>query len=469
MACVSSRKNKGGVVYDIQFYIGDGKQKLCGYKTKRQAERAGDKVDGLVRSKAKGVEIPDDVKEWLAGISDKQYAKLESLGLVPVRVKPGTVKELVEMFTNDKTAKPQTIKNRQTAGRHIYDFFGADTPVTSITPAQAVDFDREMRERLAKATWGREVKTVKQFFNRAVELEWIKGNPFGKLKGSNATNKTRFYFITMEETQRILNACPNAEMRLIFSLARFGGLRIPSELQFMEWSDIDIDGDRFILRVPKATSKKNQEAGRLETRPVPMFPELRKAFREYWESLPDGAGNKVFPNLPNGQALTSRFSKILNRAGVAKWEKFFQNMRSTRDTELRRKCPEQDVNLWLGHTKEVALNHYMQTTDSLFSEVSQEGFFNDGCNYGDTGSGKTAKKAGLSPENTESNPPEKMGIIMGTLLQKMGINMGMRCSEVNGSKDGLNPQNRALTQEKEKSLHLLQAQIIPSGGVEPPY
>ncbi|MBR0191103.1 MAG: site-specific integrase, partial [Thermoguttaceae bacterium] len=216
-----------------------------------------------------------------------------------------------------------------------------------------------MKERLARTTWGREVKTVKQFFNRAVEMGWIKTNPFAKLKGSNVANKTRFYFVTLQEARQILDACPNAEMRLIFSLARFAGLRIPSELKFMEWSDISLSGDRFIVRIPKATNRKAQEAG---------------------------------------QALTSRFAKILKRAGIAKWPKFFQNMRSTRDTELRRKYPEQDVNLWLGHTKEVALNHYMQTTDSLFSEASKGEISGMGTNPGV----KIWQKVQFIPENTGS-------------------------------------------------------------------
>lgn len=462
MACVSSLKNKSGTVFDVQFYIGSEKKKMCGYKTKRQTERARDKLDSLVRSRTRGADLPQDVVDWLAGLDDKFYTKLVSLGLADVRIKAGTIKDLVELFTQDKTVKPQTLKNRQMTANHLFQFFGKATSVASITSEQVIKFDLAMKERLARTTWGREVKTVKQFFNRAVEMGWIKTNPFAKLKGSNVGNKTRFYFVSLQEAERILDACPNAEMRLIFSLARFAGLRIPSELKFMDWSDINLNGDRFIVRVPKATNRKAQEAGQFETRPVPMFPELRKAFQEYRDTLPEGTTGKVFPNCLNGQALTSRFAKILKRAGVAQWPKFFQNMRSTRDTELRRKYPEQDVNLWLGHTKEVPLYHYMQMTDSLFSEASKGEISGMGTNPGV----KIWQKVQFIPENTGSTPSEKMGTILGTFIKKMGMIMGTKCYEVKRSDIGLSPQNTALNQEKEKDLILLQVQKIPLGAPE---
>lgn len=256
MACVSSRKNKSGTVFDVQFYIGSEKKKMCGYKTKRQTERAGDKLDSLVRSRTRGADLPQDVVDWLTGLDDKFYAKLVGLGLADVRIKAGTIKDLVELFTQDKTVKPQTIKNRRMTANHIFQFFGEETAVAAITAEQVIKFDLAMKERLARTTWGREVKTVKQFFNRAVEMGWIKTNPFAKLKGSNVANKTRFYFVTLQEARQILDACPNAEMRLIFCLARFAGLRIPSELKYMEWSDINLNGDRFVVRVPMRLTKK---------------------------------------------------------------------------------------------------------------------------------------------------------------------------------------------------------------------
>ncbi len=464
MACIAIRKLKNGVVYDVQFYHGNRKYKICGFTNKRQAERTGEKIDLIVRSQ--GGSFPAEVLEWLEKLDDRNYNKLVKTGIIAPRVKPGTLKELVEMFTTDKTVKQTTINNRKTVGKHLFAFFGESTPVASINQEQAIKFDLAMKERLAPASWGREVKEVKRFFARAVDMEWIKNNPFGKLKGNNSTNKSRFYYVTPEESEKILGACSSAELRLVFCLARYGGLRIPSELKFMKWSDIDvINGDRFIIRVPKATSKKDQESGNFATRPVPLFPELRKAFREYWESLRVGAPDLIFPKCPTGQAFKHRFERIFDSIGLPMWGKFFQNMRSTRDTELRKvfHYPEQDVNLWIGHTKKVALNHYMQTSENLFLEASQKATPMESQNMGRP----EILQTDSLPENPDMNPAQKMGQNMGISTPKMGQNMGMNCVVVIGSKDGETRKIRALNADKEKTLNLIQGQELRLAGIEP--
>ncbi len=464
MACIAIRKLKNGVVYDVQFYHGNRKYKICGFTNKRQAERTGEKIDLIVRSQ--GGSFPAEVLEWLEKLDDRNYNKLVKTGIIAPRVKPGTLKELVEMFTTDKTVKQTTINNRKTVGKHLFAFFGESTPVASINQEQAIKFDLAMKERLAPASWGREVKEVKRFFARAVDMEWIKNNPFGKLKGNNSTNKSRFYYVTPEESEKILGACSSAKLRLVFCLARYGGLRIPSELKFIKWSDIDvINGDRFIIRVPKATSKKDQESGNFATRPVPLFPELRKAFREYWESLRVGAPDLIFPKCPTGQAFKHRFERIFDSIGLPMWGKFFQNMRSTRDTELRKvfHYPEQDVNLWIGHTKKVALNHYMQTSENLFLEASQKATPIESQNMGRP----EILQTDSLPENPDMNPAQKMGQNMGISTPKMGQNMGMNCVVVIGSKGGETRKIRALNADKEKTLNLIQGQELRPAGIEP--
>jgi integrase len=62
--------------------------------------------------------------------------------------------------------------------------------------------------------------------------------------------------VTREEAQKVLDACPNAEWRLIFALTHFGGLRIPSELMQLRWGDIDWERGRMTVRSPKTADGK---------------------------------------------------------------------------------------------------------------------------------------------------------------------------------------------------------------------
>ena len=352
------------------------KRTFYGFTNRRQAERFGDRFDALVASRRSGLKDLAS-PEWLAALAREdppRYDKLASWGLAEERIRTATLGELTALFTSDSSVKPRTRSYRRTVCGHLLAFFGEARELSTLTEADADAFTAHRQAVSAPTSWGREVKAVKQLFRLAIHNRWLDRTPFEHLKGSSKVNASRQYFVSLDDSQRILEACPNAEMRLIFSLPRFGGLRIPSELQFMEWNDIDLTGDRFTVKIPKKTGKLEQERGEFTTRAVPMFPELRKAFTEYFEALPDGAPARLFP-VVNGQALKNRFLKILHRAGVPVWPKFFQNMRSTRETELLDRYPIQDVTAWIGNTPEVARRHYLQIRPEIFVQASSASTF----------------------------------------------------------------------------------------------
>ncbi len=62
--------------------------------------------------------------------------------------------------------------------------------------------------------------------------------------------------------------------------------------------------------------------------------------------------------------------KIVKRAGIAPWPKLFQNMRSTRQTELSEQFPSHVVCAWMGNSERVAKEHYLQVTDDHFAAAS---------------------------------------------------------------------------------------------------
>jgi integrase len=97
-------------------------------------------------------------------------------------------------------------------------------------------------------------------------------------------------------------------------------------------------------------------------RTVPIFKALYPFFREAFEAAPEGI-DRVYPEFTDKKSLGSFITKTATRAGIVLWEKPFQNMRSTRATELINEgYPAHMVNAWLGHTEAVAMAHYRQTT-----------------------------------------------------------------------------------------------------------
>ena len=90
--------------------------------------------------------------------------------------------------------------------------------------------------------------------------------------------------------------------------------------------------------------------------------------------------------------LRTQLERILGRAGLKPWPKLFQNLRSTRETELCESFPEHVVTAWIGNTRKVARDHYLQIRDEDFERAASgpEGAQNP-AQSGTVGSGKEGK------------------------------------------------------------------------------
>jgi len=131
---------------------------------------------------------------------------------------------------------------------------------------------------LEKNTVNDRCKKAKQFFNVANEYELIGKNPFAKLPGSVKANREKFYFVTCEETERLLDTAPDMEWRLLLALCRYGGLRSPSETMIIRWQNVNW---QMVVFSPKTEHHEGRES-----RIVPIFPELRPYLEEAWDNAP---------------------------------------------------------------------------------------------------------------------------------------------------------------------------------------
>ena len=392
MASVSKRKSPvtGKVLgFTLQFYDHRSiSRKLYCFSKKSSAIVFGEQIDALV-SCLKNHEDPNiQLVRWLNTIPIDAYDKLAKWGLVEVSSRPRTLSELIRIFTEGEMAKglkPGTIRNRAQVGRQLIAFFGADMMIRDITEEDAARYDDLHRGREASATWGHNLGMVKNFFNYAVKMEWLRRNPFENFRAQSAPNSNLRVYVTNEVITKVLAHCASSQERLILCLGRYGGLRLPSEIQFMEWGDIDFEHNQFLVKTPKKENAQNQKRGFFSekaTRIVPMFPELRKAFLEYYEDFPENGPARLFslseelpPHLRIGtdrKSLFLRFQKAMRLAGVQQWGKFFQNMRSTRETELHNMGYNlKDVCDIIGNTPEVAMRHYLQSTSDLMKKASE--------------------------------------------------------------------------------------------------
>ena len=75
----------------------------------------------------------------------------------------------------------------------------------------------EMGENTVRRHCGR----AKQFFNAACKRDLVAKNPFSCIVSKVKGNPSRFYYLTLDDAAKILEACPDLEWRLIFALSAF--------------------------------------------------------------------------------------------------------------------------------------------------------------------------------------------------------------------------------------------------------
>ena len=367
MASISKQPNGRRT---IQFVGGDGKRRSIrlGKCSQRLAESVQVKVEHLVASQLTSGALDGETARWVADLDDQLADKLAAVGLIPRRER-ATLKAFLDSYIEGRTdVKFRTKWKYQTTRQNLLDFFGNDKPLRAITPGDADDWRLRLAKRgLAENTVRKHTSIAKQFFHAAKRKRIIEENPFAGLKSAVQANPSRFYFVTHEEAQQVLEACPDAQWRLLFALSRFGGLRCPSEHLALHWGDVDWERNRMTIRSPKT---EHHPGG--ESRTVPLFPELRPHLEATFDEAEPGTEYVITRYRDSNVNLRTQLLRIMQRAGVKVWPKLFQNLRSSRETELAQRFPMHVVCTWIGNSEPVAAKHYLQVTDEHYEQAVGE-------------------------------------------------------------------------------------------------
>lgn len=355
----------------ILFVDQDGKRKpiRLGKLPMKATEVIKIRVENLVAAKIGGGGWDADTARWVAALGDDLAGKLAAVGLIPKRSR-SNVGTFVKSYVEDRKAdtKPRTHWKLKQAGELLTEFLGAETRLQDVAPSQADDYRRWLAPKMGDNSARRILGRAKQFLRAAVRARLITENPFGDLKGlAVQANRARDFNVTPEMAEKVNEACPDGQWRLLFALARWGGLRVPSEPLAITWNDIDWARDRF-----RVSSIKTEHHDGHSERWVPIFPELLPHLREAWEASEKGNGFVITRYRDDNANLRTQFNRIIKRAGLEPWPKLFQNLRATRETELAETYPLHVVCAWLGHSPKVALRHYTQTTDEHFAKAARK-------------------------------------------------------------------------------------------------
>ena len=258
----------------IQFFDAAGSRKTLalGKASQKQAEFIKTKVEALAAACITGHAPDDEVSRWLAKRDTVMLSKLAAVGLIPKR-EAATLGGFLDTYVKSRIdVKPATQEIWGQVTRNLREHFGEGRPLRSITAGDAEGFKLYLiSQKLAPTTVHKRLQFARQFFHAARKHRLIEENPFAEVRSNPGNETDRQRFVTREETAKLLEACPNRDWRLITLLARYGGLRCPSEVLSLRLDDIDWAGDKVTVTSPKTEHHPGKD-----TRVIPLFPELRQ-------------------------------------------------------------------------------------------------------------------------------------------------------------------------------------------------
>ena len=360
MASISSDSNGNRT---IQFIGTDGKRRSIRLGKIHMADARDFKrnIEAIHVAGLQGKPLQREQAEWLSRLEDVLYKRIVAVGLAEPRAPklPVQLGAFLDSYIAGRTdVKERTTWNLEIVARRMKEHFGGTRTLESVTPADADAFAIWLKGKYAEATAARSITRARQFFAAAIRARLIFENPFATVKPGKMSNPDRAAFISREVIAKVSEACPSAEWRLIVALARFAGLRCPSEFYTLDWADVLWEQERIVIKETKT-----------KARVIPLFPELRGPLSECFEHAKDGALRVIVNQSIDGAGLRKGLRGIIHKAGLAPWPKLFHNLRASRQTELEADFPTHVVCAWLGNSKQVAEEHYLQVRDEDFARA----------------------------------------------------------------------------------------------------
>lgn len=372
----SVSKDESG--WRVRFFDGSGIRKTIrlGKLSKSTATSICVHVDELSIAKTTGQPIARQTALWLSDIEPWLYKKLVRVGLVEDLAFPGLKQFLDDYIARGRTSarKPAaagTLKKWKAAANRIIDFFGETENLRAIREADVEKFrrwleDQPVKDRtLAENTIRSVISVAKMFFHAAQRQGYITSNPFSREASNTRENRERSFYVKPDLARTVINACPNAQWRLLVALWRFAGLR-KTEVFHLRWSGVLWDSGKMLVRSPKTQHHQGREQ-----RFVPIgdiYQWLREAFEQA-----NNTDRVITQYTDTNTNLDKPFKKILTDAGVIPWPKLFQNMRASCETDwLDRGISAHVVANWIGHSVRVQVAHYAQVDEHHFEKFNAQ-------------------------------------------------------------------------------------------------
>jgi len=332
---------------------------------------------------------PARLDSWLQLLSDRHREQLGGIGLVSEVKNVSTVAQLSKLFLEDYDSRKDIVQSTKTQFRNClnnrFPLKLKQQKLKEIEPKREIErpnakpvfskattklfqhVESWQREHYSKSSWSRANGRIREMGKWAVEQGIVDHNPFSLLTIPGEVNQERNEYIETEIVEDAIDQCFDSDVRLLFVLGRYCGLRLPSEARTMKWSHID--WDKRQLHILDSKKKK--------FRTMPLFDRVAQELNRQKDETGDDRRLVLTDRIirTTGANSYTLMVEAIERAGVQRWERLCQNLRTRCENHLLMDgFDERVVSVWVGHTVKVSRKHYQKQTDKELLNAAKIGF-----------------------------------------------------------------------------------------------
>jgi integrase len=328
--------------------------------TSGSADRVCRIVSDILAYRNRGESLSGELINKIHSLPERLRKSLDRQGLLGGHVGVN-LETLITAFLETKKGMSQDTQNTYTRQfNFLLEHFGKERKISSIDTASCLRFKADKLSFYSPASLCMALRRYRSLFTFAVDSFWLERNPFNTIKGGKENNDKRQVYIPRETILNVIHHCNNTRDKLLLALARFGGLRIPSEIKHMRYSDFT---DKTIRIHPDTKTG---------AREIPLFRDIQS----FYNALVSEQGREFNPSdliFPELGDFHRRIDRAIERSGEERWQKKFINLRSSCTTDLESQgLSEKTLDCIFGNSAAIRKKHYVQfLKDKEFSRLLQ--------------------------------------------------------------------------------------------------
>jgi len=207
------------------------------------------------------------------------------------------------------------------------------------------------------------VGNAKSMFSYAVLEELLPQNPFRNQVSSLRAGDEGKQNIPADIINKVIEAAPTTEWKLLIALWRYAGLRKMEPLE-LTWNDVLWAEGKLRVRSSKTRHHAGKDMRYVPFRDVETY--LSDAF-----AMAEKGQQHVLPRIRSSDVF-HRFKDIVENAGYKPWPNLIKNLRLSCENDwlTANEAPAHVIAAWIGHSVTVQNNAYAIVSDGHFEQFN---------------------------------------------------------------------------------------------------